>query len=556
MPHTSKRTRRHILGFAAAILFAAVSNILTPEIIPLSQTATLMYCAVLTAWILTVQKRVIQWHIRRYLIAAAGACALLFILRACRWDFFEWSDDISRYLWYAYYIPYCISPLCILCTAKCVGKRWRDDPLRRVKWLWAVCEALMLGFLTNDLHGAAFRITYDWNGGYTYAHGWLYYAMVVWTVLLLIWAYGALMHRCVVLGCRNRWYVPAGWAAAVIVLIGIFLMKGGSPRLYGLNLYNFQEVWTALIVGTAECFIQIGLIPSNNDYEEIFQKSHWDMALADRDGNIVYHSADAFVPERAQTVAALRESVAIDDGHILHAREIPGGISTWLVDRTRVNETNEQLAEAVEYLEEENDLLAEENRVCAERAAYETQNRLYDGVIPIVQPQLSEAERLLREDTEDDAAYRANMLRAMVLCDYAKRRINLSLIAHEKLVLSSDELVLAIRETLEYLSAGEIETAVECRGGAPFPTEQLMMTYDFFETVLEAALPALGALFVHIETRGALQLKCVMETPSALPPEDWLARQRQKLGAELELCREDESSAFARLSFGKEAAGE
>lgn len=556
MPHTSKRTRRHILGFAAAILFAAVSNILMPEIVPLSYTATLMYCAVLTAWILTVQKRVIQWHIRRYLIAAAGACALLFVLRVCRWNFFAYSATADRYLRYIYYVPVTIAPLCVFSAAQCVGRRWRDKPLRYVRWLWIPCAAIVLGFLTNDLHGAALRITAKSDGSYSYSHGWLYLVMAAWTAALLLWSFGTLLHRCRVLGCKRFWAIPVAWAAVFTVLIVTYLIHGGSFYLWGSNLYNFQEVWSALIVGTAECFIQIGLIPSNNDYEEIFQKSHWDMALADRDGNIVYHSADAFVPERAQTVAALRESVAIDDGHILHAREIPGGISTWLVDRTRVNKTNEQLAEAVEYLEEENDLLAEENRVCAERAAYETQNRLYDGVIPIVQPQLSEAERLLREDTEDDAAYRANMLRAMVLCDYAKRRINLSLIAHEKLVLSSDELVLAIRETLEYLSAGEIETAVECRGGAPFPTEQLMMTYDFFETVLEAALPALGALFVHIETRGALQLKCVMETPSALPPEDWLARQRQKLGAELELCREDEGSAFARLSFGKEAAGE
>ena len=554
MPYVSKRTKRHILWFAAAILSAAAVNILTPNAIPLHQTATLTYCGILIGWILTVQKRVIQWHIRRYLIAAAGACALLFILRACRWVFFASSQAIRRYLWYAYYIPFAVAPLCILCAAKCVGRRWRDEPLRIVKWLWLPCGAMILGFLTNDLHGAAFRITAYEDGNYVYTHGWLYAAMAAWTAALMLWAFSALLRRCSVLGCRNLWYIPGGWAAAFTALIGVFLWNGGSPHLGGLSLYNFQEIWAALIVGMAECFIQIGLIPVNNDYEEIFQKSRWNTALTERDGNVVYRSADGFLPTTAQIEAARRAPFALDENHILHTRETVSGLSCYVIDRTRINDTNERIAEAVEYLEEENDLIAEENRIRAARAAYETQNLIYDSVIPVVWPKLSEAERLLRGETADEAAYRAGMLRAIVLCIYAKRRINLSLVAHGTKTLPSNELVLAIRETLEYLSASSIQKALDCRCAGIIPTERIMMAYDFFETALEAALPDLSALFVCIETQDAFQLKLIMETPSALPNEDWLARQREKLGAKIELRQEEESGAFVRLSFGKEGA--
>ncbi len=548
MPHTSKQTKRHILWFAAAILLTETVHVLTPQPIPLHQTATLMYCGILIAWILTVQRRVIQWHIRRYLIAAAGACALLFILRACRWNFFTSSQDVSRYLWYSYYIPFAIAPLCLFSAAKCVGRRWADAPLRYVRWLWLPCGAMILGFLTNDLHGAAFHITAYRDEKYVYTHGWLYMALVAWTAALLLWAFSALLRRSLALGCRRFWYVPTAWMATFTALIAFFLANGGSPHLGRFSLYNFQEVWTALIVGTAECFIQIGMIPSNNDYEEIFRKSHWDAALTDREGNVAYRSAGSFLPTSAQLNAARWEPVPVDANHVLHAQEISGGVSCWLVDRTRINETNERIAEAVEYLKEENDLLAEENRVRAARAAYETQNLIYDGVIPVVQSQLSEAERLLHDVTADGETYRRGMLRAMILCDYAKRRINLSLVAHGTVEISSNELVLSIRETLEYLGAGGVETALECTGTGMFQTERIMMAYDFFETVLEAALPDIGALFVNIETNGALQLKLVMETPSALPDGDWFARQRQKLDAEVEFRRE-EDGGYARLSF-------
>ncbi len=556
MLHISKRSKRHILWFALAILAGVLAHLLTPGHIPFSGLSTSIYCGILTAWILTVQKRVIQWHVRRYLIVTAGACALLLILRVCRWDYFTWSADVSRRLWYAYYIPFVLSPLCLLCAAKCVGKRWADRPLRFVRWLWIPCGAITLGFLTNDLHGAAFRITSFSNGGESYTHGWLYWVMAVWCAALLLWAVSALLRSCAIVGVRKYWFIPVLWMAIFAALLIVFIVNGGSPHWGGYSLYNFQEVWAALLVGTAECFIQIGLIPANTDYEEIFQKLPWDAVLTDRDGNVVYHSAGAFLPTRVQIDAGLRWPFAVDANHVLHCRNILGGVSSWLVDRTRINETNRQIAEAVEYLEEENDLLAEENRIRAARASYETQNRIYDGVIPVVRPQLFEAERLLREETADEGAYRQKMLRAMVLCDYAKRRVNLSLVAHGVDSLPSSELALAIRETLEYLSSGEIETGLECSGAEKFPSEQLVMAYDFFETVLETALPGLSALFVRIAAKDALRLMLVMETPSALPPEGWFARRRERLGAEIEVSEDGESGCFVRLTFGKGGAAE
>ncbi|MBE6909227.1 MAG: hypothetical protein E7474_06615 [Ruminococcaceae bacterium] len=556
MLHISERTKRHILWFALAMLAGALAHTLTPGAFPFKSLSTVIYCGILIAWMLTVQKRVIQWHVRRYLVSVAGGCTLLMILRVCRWDFFTWSPDLSRWLWYAYYIPFVISPLCLLCAAKCVGRRWADKPLRRVAWLWIPCAMMAAGFLTNDLHGAAFRITPLANDDYTYTHGWLYWLMAAWCAVLLLWAFSALLRSSLIASGRRFWFIPVVWAAAFTALLFVFIANGGSPHWGRYSLYNFQEIWAALLVGTAECFILIGLIPANTDYEEIFGKLPWNAALTDRDGNVAFHSADAFLPTPEQIDMARGGAVAVDANHILRCQEIRGGVSSWLVDRTHVNRMNRHIAETVEYLEEENDLLAEENRVRAARASYETQNTIYDGVIPVVRPQLFEAERLLREETADDEAYRQNMLRAMVLCDYAKRRINLSLIAHGNASLSTSELALAIRETLEYLSAGEIETALECSEAELYPTEQLVMAYDFFEEVLETALPGLSALFVHIATKDALQLKLVMETPSALPPEGWFARQREKLGARIELSVDEESCGFVRLSFGKGGAAE
>lgn len=550
MPYISRKSRRNILLFLAALLCAFLVSL----IVHLSHTtnvATFLYSALIFIWLMSARRRILSKSIRRCLMLGAALLILLLCLREFRYEFLDRSPLAARTLWYAYYIPFTAVPLCSFCAALCVGKEEGAKPLRRAKWLWAVCAFLVAAILTNDLHGAMFRIE-GYESSETYGYGFLYYLTVLWCAGLTIAAFAILLHRCRLSQCRQYWYVPVAAALFGTALLVWYFIVGGSPTIGGVRLYLLQEAFAVLFIGFWESSIQIGLIPSNTDYDAIFERSPLDAFITDKTGRVVYRAADTNIPDKAALAAALDTSVFIDEDHILRSTPIRGGSSYWIEDISEINAINRQIASAIELLKEDSNLLAEENRIKAERTMYETQNKIYDSISPIVQPQLAEIRRLLADDTGDESAFQGRLLHAMLLSVYVKRRVNLALIAHNSPYLPVRELELAVHEAVEILSLRGVFVHVSAATGAEeLPAAQGILAYDFFEEVLERSLPGLSAMLVELGGEGRFRLDLTMGTPTAQIKETWRSRQLAAQGGMLRLV-EDDGSVHARLSFGED----
>lgn len=72
-------------------------------------------------------------------------------LRAVKYRFFV-DDDVTRYLWYLYYVPQVLAPLFSLNAALQIGRREDELFLRRWYWLFVPATLLIGGILTNDWH--------------------------------------------------------------------------------------------------------------------------------------------------------------------------------------------------------------------------------------------------------------------------------------------------------------------------------------------------------------------------------------------------------------------
>lgn len=72
-------------------------------------------------------------------------------LRAVKYRFFV-DDDVTRYLWYLYYVPQVLAPLFSLYAALQIGRREDEPFLRRWYWLFVPVALLIGGILTNDWH--------------------------------------------------------------------------------------------------------------------------------------------------------------------------------------------------------------------------------------------------------------------------------------------------------------------------------------------------------------------------------------------------------------------
>ena len=197
-----------IAAFAAVYALLILINIISQLIFDTVILPTMLFAAAVIVWGTTIYRRILHKKIRRYIIAADVFLFMLFIVRSCRYYFFEGFVLIDRYLWYSFYIPFIVLPTLIFCAACYVGKSEMQKLPAGVSVLWAATAILLFSVMTNDLHHFAFYFSdlHDCSGSVT--HHWLYYTIVIWSFLLTISAFVILIRQCRLSQSRKSWYVP------------------------------------------------------------------------------------------------------------------------------------------------------------------------------------------------------------------------------------------------------------------------------------------------------------------------------------------------------------
>ena len=111
----------------------------------------LTYIGLGMAWGFSIARRILHRGERRWLLFGCGMTVVWLFLRAVKYRFFV-DDDVTRYLWYLYYVPQVLTPLFSLYAALQIGRREDEPFLRRWYWLFVPAALLIGGILTNDWH--------------------------------------------------------------------------------------------------------------------------------------------------------------------------------------------------------------------------------------------------------------------------------------------------------------------------------------------------------------------------------------------------------------------
>ena len=522
------------LRFLAVLLAAGFSGGVF-RALGLQLLSSLAYIAILLSWLLMLHRRILDRRIRVRLECAALMMLLLFLLRICRYELFCNIPVLDRYLWYLYYLPFTSVPLLTMFAALYVGKgvRFRRALERTSLFLWSLlCAAI----LTNDLHGAMFRSTDGPLDPDAHGFGWLYYCTVGWIVVLSLAMFFLLLYRSSLIESRKRWFLPVLTAAVYIFLL-LFAVFFGSPKLFGFTVLIFQETFCFLFISLLEVYIYLGLIPSNTAYEELLRRSPMPVEIKNRNGETVFAS-----------------ECAPPDGEDAVQRRAPisGGFVVWTQDLSRIHRKNLQLEEAVEIIESDNILIEQENAARIDRQKYEALNRLYDKIAIAVRPQVLALEQLLSEDLPEDKSA-ARLRYATVLGAYIKRYANLMLLSQENSRISVGELLLCVRESMEYLSLSDVTCAATCDEDVLIPAAVSQLVYALFEFVIENVYGSLTACEVRIQTVGGFRFSLALDRP---PPElsGWKTQELRALGASLETAARDDTATVALFWTGQEAS--
>ncbi len=535
---SAKRSIRMLVQLALLFAAAGCINVIDPDIFLLRKLSTLFLMGLSLALLFYFSARIIDPVIRRYLTAVAAMMGFLMLLRGAKYIAFEETELVARHLWYLYYLPGLMIPQLSLDAALSLEDRWRDGdrrPRAAVVLTTIVTAALILLVLTNDLHQLVFRFQpgfAGWDSDYRHApfftvvYSWMYAEFAVLLVLLL--------RRCRLPERRRLVWVPL-----VPVLFGTVYMLlyayGLWPTINGSLFGQFPEALCFTTAGVWLGFIQIGLIPSNEGYEKIFEASDLSAQIVDESCSVVYRSSGAVALGRTQLEADA--PYRIDANTRLHHKKVAGGYVYWQDDITGLNQVLGELAELEERLSGEAELLRLENQLREDRARVEAKTRLYDEIAEKVRVQSDRILTLCGEAERDPSSFARCMEQICLLATYIKRYANLSLLAEDRGVLSLGELALACGESLRCVRDMGIPVSVDAGEPAVLPAEKALSAYALFEDLLEQSLDTLSGSTVSIAPH---EMRLVMEGAVLTLPQ----------GAAASLTTEDGSS-YVRISLGE-----
>lgn len=474
-----------------------------------SYLRSFIYIGMFAAWGLSVRQRIVQKQVRRYLTGVSLLLILWFTLRSAKYFIF-WQPNVTRYLWYLYYLPMLFVPTLALLIAMSLGKPDEYKLPKSVWLLFAVSGALLILVLTNDLHQLVFSFSKNadiWSDE-SYGYGVCYFAVIGWQVLCAAAALVVMLFKCRLKNRKLRFLPVIPLIVSLNYLVLNYIGIPWQKELFG-DVTAFQSLMYMLCF---EACIACGYIHSNSRYADLFASSVGTSAqITDMSFNVRYAAMDTKPISREKMMHAIQSPVTLADGLNLHTMPIGGGYAVWTEDVSALLEAREKFEGLAEELAERNEILRYEYKREAKRRRVEEQNRLYDLLRCTTQAQINRISTLTKEyqkinKTEPTRA-KTLLAEIAVLCSYIKRRKHLTLLADRDCSVAIAELVGAFTESLQALTLLNVRTTFFADSRlSVLSGKSAAEIFDFYEQVIESDLENISSIQVSLADVEGLRL--------------------------------------------------
>ncbi len=494
--------RRRMALYALCVSFYAIAGVLQAVDSTLPEfwhalfalLAHTILISLVVAWGVSLMHRMVRRDLRTYFLAAAVLILFFLVVRMIKYGLTRDIDVLSRYLWYGYYIPQCLIPPTLLLAAFSLENKKGRPCDSKLYLLYLPAIVLILLIFTNDIHQWAFALSFE-DGGFSYSHGPVFYAALVWEIGVTFASLVVLIMKCSVSACRRKTWIPI----MVFVMCSMF---SAVCFLENSPAFKIPELLCFTCIAMIECSICIGIIPSNDGYEEFFHLSEYSAFITDERLDVAYRSKKAKVLDKDVLKEATETPVLLDRNTRLSAYRLHGGYVFRIDDLSKINEIDDALANANERLSEENYLIEAENELKEQRAQVAQQNRIYSMMDEATHDEVSRLEgllsRLYRDGEADVGRFVSGMRFACVLAAYVKRRSNLVMLTERQSRMDVEELHLSIKESLDYLSLLGVECSFDFSASGEIGGKDAGVFYDFFESCIVDCDNLPEALIVHL----------------------------------------------------------
>lgn len=448
----------------------------------------------------------VRKDLRAYFLAVAVLILFFLVVRMIKYGLTSDADALSRYLWYAYYVPQMFIPPTILLAAFSIESK-KGKPLAKAWYLlYLPAVILLLLIFTNDVHEWAFALNFE--NGFSYEHRTVYYIALAWEIAVTLTSLIVLILKCGISVCRRKTWIPVT-VFIVCVAVSTVCSLTDTPA------FKIPELLCFTCIVMVESCIAIGLIPSNYEYENYFYRSAYSAVITDENLSVIYDSEKSIFTDKNLLGRAAKSPVMIDENTRLSAERIHGGYTFRIEDLSKVNEINAALSETNERLSEENYIIEAENELKEQKAQIAEQNKLYAKMDEVTCEELKRLDTLLSDmyhKTQlNSTEYIDKMRFACILAAYIKRRSNLVMLAEKQENIDVGELSLAIKESLGFLSLTGAECTFDCAVSGKIYDKNAGVFYDFFQACIANYEGLPSAVIVRLSRRGdniVLRIEC------------------------------------------------
>ena len=474
------------------------------------------YLGIYCAWVIYLNKHVVQKKVRQYLTAIGCLMVCWFFLRTVKYHIL--LDPLGGHIcWYLYYIPMILIPTFGLSATLLMDGAEK----KTTKWITGILlffsVVLIVCVLTNDLHQQVFRfegpVPYSDKN---YSYGILFMLIQLWIIACLVIMEILLVKKSRIPD-RKRFWLP--------VIPGLLLLGWNIANLLRLPfIKTFAGDMTAicclLMAAIFQGCILCGLIQTNSRYFELFQATGGlDAEITDNSFRRYYFSGE--FPELSKDLrdSIIAKSSVQERGIRINHLPVKGGHLFWSEDISVLLDQYQDIQEQQEELTARNQLLRKTYKKEAERRKLEEQNRLLN----IIQSQTSRQYELLShymeklEQTESREEYELILSKIVVVGTYLKRRKNLMLTRYSSREdsLTMADLKQSLAESCENLKLCEIKAAYFVQDKEKqLRADDVLKCYNFFEWLLEQLFDVMNSVFfrvTHIEEKLQISVHIVSQ---------------------------------------------
>lgn len=474
------------------------------------------YLGIYCAWVIYLNKHVVQKKVRQYLTAIGCLMVCWFFLRTVKYHIL--LDPLGGHIcWYLYYIPMILIPTFGLSATLLMDGAEKKTTKSITGILLFFSVVLIVCVLTNDLHQQVFRfegpVPYSDKN---YSYGILFMLIQFWIIACLVIMEILLVKKSRIPD-RKRFWLP--------VIPGLLLLGWNIANLLRLPfIKTFAGDMTAicclLMAAIFQGCILCGLIQTNSRYFELFQATGGlDAEITDNSFRRYYFSGE--FPELSKDLrdSIIAKSSVQERGIRINHLPVKGGHLFWSEDISVLLDQYQDIQEQQEELTARNQLLRKTYKKEAERRKLEEQNRLLN----IIQSQTSRQYELLShymeklEQTESREEYELILSKIVVVGTYLKRRKNLMLTRYSSREdsLTMADLKQSLAESCENLKLCEIKAAYFVQDKEKqLRADDVLKCYDFFEWLLEQLFDVMNSVFfrvTHIEEKLQISVHIVSQ---------------------------------------------